>query len=213
MSKQTSLRGFKGIWIPKDIWLNRELSIQEKVLYAEINSLDKDEKGCYATNQYFAKFFGLSKVRISQLIASLADKKLIVARINKSMGNRRIINVTDKNIIIPSSNKINDPIKASDNDDILINNILDKYFEQLWNMYPRREGKKPAKLKFYKLNPDEGLFNKILRALELQIKIHKWDGDNKKYCPHPTTWLNQERWNDEIEINSIKPMRLNIYES
>jgi hypothetical protein len=34
-------RDFKGVWIPKEIWINTDLSIIEKVLLVEIDSLDK----------------------------------------------------------------------------------------------------------------------------------------------------------------------------
>ncbi|WKX76342.1 hypothetical protein [Zobellia laminariae] len=38
-------RAFKGIWIPKSIWLSRELTIQEKVFIVEIDSLENNGKG------------------------------------------------------------------------------------------------------------------------------------------------------------------------
>ena len=69
-------RGFKGIWIPKEIWLSRDLTLQEKVFLAEIDSLDND-KGCFASNKYFSDFFGLTKSRCSQVIKSLEDKGYI----------------------------------------------------------------------------------------------------------------------------------------
>ena len=36
-------RDFKGIWIPKEIWLSEQLSLVEKVLFVEIHSLDFNE--------------------------------------------------------------------------------------------------------------------------------------------------------------------------
>jgi len=69
-------RGFKGIWIPKEIWLAENLSLQEKVMLAEIDSLD-NEDGCTASNEYFSKFFDLSETRISNIISSLKEKDLI----------------------------------------------------------------------------------------------------------------------------------------
>jgi hypothetical protein len=39
-------RKFKGVWIPKDLWLDKDLSMHEKCLLIEIDSLDNDEKGC-----------------------------------------------------------------------------------------------------------------------------------------------------------------------
>lgn len=69
-------RDFKGVWIPKDIWLDENLTWMEKLLLVEIDSLDA-EKGCYASNDYFAKFFQLSKSRISDLVGQLVAKGYI----------------------------------------------------------------------------------------------------------------------------------------
>lgn len=66
-------RDFKGIWIPREIWLSKELTMQEKVFLAEIHSLD-NEQGCIASNAYFAEFFGLSKSSVTRVISSLANK-------------------------------------------------------------------------------------------------------------------------------------------
>ena len=38
-------RNFKGIWIPKEIWLAEDLTMQEKVMLVEIDSLDDEERG------------------------------------------------------------------------------------------------------------------------------------------------------------------------
>ena len=72
-------RNFKGIWIPKEIWESDELTLREKVFLVEIDSLDGDD-GCYASNDHFAKFFGLSKKRCSEVINSLNYKGYITIR-------------------------------------------------------------------------------------------------------------------------------------
>ena len=69
-------RDFKGVWIPREIWLSEELSLLEKVLFVEIHSLD-NERGCFASNQYFADFFGMSARQISTHIGSLKEKGYI----------------------------------------------------------------------------------------------------------------------------------------
>lgn len=66
-------RAFKGIWIPKEVWESKELTLQQKVMLVEIDSLD-NEKGCYASNKYFSEFFGISSGRVSQVINELIDK-------------------------------------------------------------------------------------------------------------------------------------------
>lgn len=67
-------RAFKGIWIPAEIWLNKDLTLLEKVFLVEIDSLD-NENGCFASNEYFSNFFGLSKNRCSEVIKSLEKKE------------------------------------------------------------------------------------------------------------------------------------------
>ena len=69
-------RSFKGIWIPAEIWLNKDLKVMEKLFLVEIDSLD-NSNGCFASNGYFADFFGISKGRCSQIIKSLEEKKML----------------------------------------------------------------------------------------------------------------------------------------
>lgn len=67
-------RRFQGVWIPSQLWLNRELSLTEKVMLVEISSLQSEDKGCYASNAHFAEFFNLSISRTSEIISSLQKK-------------------------------------------------------------------------------------------------------------------------------------------
>lgn len=85
---------FKGIWIPKHIWLADDLGWSEKLLLVEIDSLDQDN-GCFATNEHFAQFFGLSKDRISKMITALKRKGYITVSLTYKAGTRQI----DKRII------------------------------------------------------------------------------------------------------------------
>jgi hypothetical protein len=71
-------RDFKGVWIPKDIWLNTDLSIIEKVLLVEIDSLDNSDRGCFASNEYLAKFVQLSESRVAHIISDLKKREYIV---------------------------------------------------------------------------------------------------------------------------------------
>lgn len=71
-------RDFKGIWIPREIWLNDDLLPNEKILWAEIHSLfDREHGGCHATNEYLAKFLRLKPLYVSQMISKLKKRGLI----------------------------------------------------------------------------------------------------------------------------------------
>lgn len=86
-------RDFKGVWIPREIWLSDELSLMEKVLFVEIHSLD-NERGCFASNAYFAQFFAMSTRQIATHVASLKTKGYITVTILNH--NERTIRVTGK---------------------------------------------------------------------------------------------------------------------
>lgn len=118
-------RDFKGIWIPKDVWLSEDLTLQEKVFFVEINSLD-NEDGCFANNEYFANFFKVSKVRVSEVINSLVKKGYLASLISKEEGNKRILKTLLKDSLIPSSNKVCNPLKGSFNDNNTVNNTYNK---------------------------------------------------------------------------------------
>ena len=72
--------------------------MQEKIFFVEIDSLD-GENGCYANNNYFAKFFKLSKKRVSVIINSLIKKGMITSKIIYKEGTKkiekRVLNVSD----------------------------------------------------------------------------------------------------------------------
>lgn len=87
MSKQE--RRFEGVWIEKIIWLSKKLTLQEKVFFVEIKSLD-NEDGCYATNDYFAKFFQISKRRCIDVIKSLESKGLIKKKLIYKRGTKQV---------------------------------------------------------------------------------------------------------------------------
>ena len=84
-------REFKGVWIPKEIWLDDNLTWSEKMLLVEIDSLSTLEKGCIATNEYLSNFFNLSKDRISKLISSLKAKGYIEVKLIYNGDTKQII--------------------------------------------------------------------------------------------------------------------------
>ena len=69
-------------------------------------------------------------------------------------------------------------------------------FDEFWELYPRKVSKGHARLAFKKACEKEEA-SVILVALHKFIKVmeHK----EKQFIPHPTTWLNGERWDDDID--------------
>ncbi|NIA02347.1 MAG: hypothetical protein GWP15_03110 [Nitrospirae bacterium] len=73
--------------------------------------------------------------------------------------------------------------------------MSEKEFEEFWKRYPRKENKKKAREKFLKLPLKD--FSKIKEGLSRALASRQWKIDG--IIPHPTTWINGERWNDEAE--------------
>lgn len=66
-------RDFKGVWIPREIWLNSALNITDKAVLIEIDSLDNGEDGCWAGNKHFAEMLGCTERQASASIAKLVN--------------------------------------------------------------------------------------------------------------------------------------------
>ena len=88
-----------------------------------------------------------------------------------------------------------------------LNELQEKQFDKFWQAYPKKVSKKQAQKSWKKINPSLELFEKILKALEMVKQTEQWEKDNGKFIPYPATWLNQERWTDEIKMmQDIKPV-------
>lgn len=73
-------RDFKGVWIPKELYLDENLSWAEKILLVEIDSLDKDNNGCFASNEYLSKFLMLKEGTVANMIIKLIDNGYLIKK-------------------------------------------------------------------------------------------------------------------------------------
>jgi hypothetical protein len=67
-------------------------------------------------------------------------------------------------------------------------------FDLFWSKYPLKKAKKTAKSSWERKKLDARI-DEILSGLELQLTTDSW---RRGYIPLPATFLNQERWLDEI---------------
>ena len=75
----------------------------------------------------------------------------------------------------------------------------DTFFnDQFWPTYPRHEDKKKAASAMDNLNPGDEMKADIMRGLMAQVKSEQWGKDNGQFIPHPTTYINGARWEDEF---------------
>jgi hypothetical protein len=74
-------------------------------------------------------------------------------------------------------------------------------FEQFWMSYPKKQAKKVARDSWKRISWEPGLFEKIMSSIEQFRRTEQWAKDGGLYIPMPATWLNQERWEDELEVS------------
>lgn len=109
----------------------------------------------------------------------------------------RLPQVSIGKVSIDKNNKNN--ISCNENSEIEVLDQKEMWFESFWEIYPKHQDKKKAKQKFLKLCKDEKKYQEIMQGLRNVLPV--WAKKDTKYIPMPTTWLNGERWNDEVDLH------------
>lgn len=144
-------RDFKGIWISKEIWLDTRLNALEKIILAEIDSLDNEEKGCFASNKYLADFCQCSETKVSTAISKLIEFGYLYLK--KFDGRERILKSRLSNFERQTLKNCKADFKIlkdnnKDNNKDNINNMICEFgfserikeFINLWLQYKKEKG-------------------------------------------------------------------------
>lgn len=77
--------------------------------------------------------------------------------------------------------------------------LVDNMFDAFWSVYPRRIAKGHARLAFRKqaMHTDPVAIVNGAKKYAAFTETQKID---QQYIPHPTTWLNGERWEDDLDL-------------
>jgi hypothetical protein len=71
--------------------------------------------------------------------------------------------------------------------------LVNGAFEDFWKAYPNKVGKPAALRAFVRAKPDQSA---LLLGLDRWRHSEQWKKDKGRFIPHPTTFLNQRRWED-----------------
>lgn len=128
---------------------------------------------------------------------------------NTEITTKNTTEITDKeNIYIDSDESMKARPKKTNTKEI------DEKFEELWKLYPRKEGKADAKRHFLKAVKD-GVDIDLIKTKILEYKeLTQLRGDSIKYIKLGSTWFNKH-WEDEYaaEINELKERKgYGVYE-
>lgn len=179
-------------------------------LYIHLGLIYKDDNGCLSIADY-ENLVGVESGsaermrRLRNLKASQCDG-LSDANVTKLLQKSDELSDTDIDIdkeididIDTDKEVINTNISCNKNLEIEVLDQKEMWFESFWEIYPKHQDKKKAKQKFLKLCTNEKEYKAIMDGLRNVLPV--WAKKDTKYIPMPTTWLNGERWNDEVNVN------------
>ena len=204
-----NMREFKGVWIPKQIWLDERLNMLEKGILTEIDSLDNEENGCFASNEYIAKFCQCSETKVSTAIKKLIELDYLYV---KSFDGRiRILKSRLSNFERQTINNLKSEFKNFKDNNIInnkTNNIDYKYIVDFLNSkadtnYKHTTGKTQSLIR---ARMNEGFTLEDFKQV-ISNKCNDWKGtDFEKYLRPETlfgtkfeSYLNSKTKNNNKE--------------
>ena len=122
---------------------------------------------------------------------------------------------TDGSVEIDSSQVSESTVVLHDNKHRTTKEHCASLFAIFWDNYPRKTNKKLAQSAFKSAVKNEDTLNAIITNIQDRIEGGDWELTNKGFIPHPSTYLNGRRWEDEVvprttqKPNSTELPRLN----
>ena len=174
------MQKLKGLWIPSEILLNKDLSDKEKIILSMILYLSEEKGSCFASNKYIANIVNVTPERVSKIISSLKGKRYIRVKLkyktdSKEIEERQITPIVENinryreklqegidNNNYSDSKKQPYPIDRNDKD--IINNIKNKN-----NYNQGLQGKKNNRVNFEQRDYEGFDFTKLYANAEVFI--------------------------------------------
>lgn len=212
--------------IPANVRYDDSLIPSAKLLYGEITALCNEKGYCWASNEYFANQYKVSKPTIQNWLKSLEEKGYIYREVKYKVGSKeiearyiRILGGGHQENLVRGHQEIyqdNNTLFNNTNNNIdHSSSKMKNDFDKLWKLYPRKKGKTAA-FKHYKKAIKDGATNKQIQD---GILSYKKEIETKKieesYIKHGSTWFSNRGWEDEYDysVNTKKTISDEIAES
>ena len=142
----------------------------------------------------------VNKIKVNKIKEKVKERELNTHTANASVG----LCVCDE----PIEESIDDPPKKQKTQ-ILSKTQLER-FNQFWYEYPKKKAKLAAMKAWAKLKPDDELFDAIMLGLRRARASIEWKREGGRFIPHPATFLNQGRWEDEYLPSEQQPTKQDL---
>ena len=192
----------KGIWVPIEIWKNKDLTWNEKILLLEIDSFTSQDKDCFFSNKYIAEMLCVNETTANKILSSLI-KKGFVSKTKFDGRNRYVksnllfsarqgcekvqgtLAIYD-NILNTNNNTSNSKDKKEK-----IEKENNELFEQCWIAYNRKGSKKKSKEYWHKLTEKER--EQVFQHIKVYVNTRE-----KKFQKDFERYLRDKTFNDLI---------------
>jgi hypothetical protein len=184
----------------------------EKEVYAIIYGFSQADQKFDGSLQYLADWTLSTKQGVVKVLKALLDKGLINKEEEFKCGVKFVKYYTTEfnggikhsltgGIKLSLTNNIdNNKINYNIEEKNIIKKETETEFEELWKIYPNKQGKTNAFKSYDKARKKGVEFEAIKKGLENYIEYCKAKKMEKQYIKHGSTWFNQECWNDEYNL-------------
>lgn len=171
----------------------------------EKDSVIPDKDGYLTVNQRKSNGVVTGESRKINVKEALNNVKETLSNVNPPLDNALIPDSPNPDSLIPDSKDL-----ITDGDQLA---VAEDLFPKFWKLYPNKKGKANAEKAWKKLKVTDELFTLIASGLAKQVVCAEWTKDGGQFIPHPATWLNGKRWEDEVKpasnVHQFPPSRHN----
>lgn len=144
-----------------------------------------------------------AKHRLAQASTKLAEASTTIADASTKLAKASTEKQTaSKSYLNKDKDKDKDKTKDKTN-----NKYIPTRFSEFWDAYPRKVAKAPAEQAYNKKAVSPAAEQNIIDALHKVISAQwdHWPAERKQYIPYAATWLNQQRYTDDIRTETKEP--------
>lgn len=200
-----------------DLYLNgyaKKVGVYGTAVYVSLCRHANKQQEAHPSIKRIAEQHGCSEKQIGRAIKALEDLQIIQrVRMGKKLNNRYLLLDKSEWTGSPVTDKTHSPITTDSQSDHLRTDspihskdthFKDTHkkdagspsFDLFYEAYPKKANRKGAARSWAKVPAAE--HPRIFEALEASKRSEQWAKDGGRFVPHPATWLNQERWKDDL---------------
>lgn len=164
------------------------------ILFILSNYADENQS-CYPSEKHIAELAGISDRTVRRSLRYLEDFGFLRIEHQQGTSNRYHLSV-DIDVQPPVDTTVrNNRTLVTNNTKGNTKDIYSIEFEEFWKVYPRKENKRESYKKWQKVVKEITEKKLLVYTIRFAEKVQR-DNTQEKYIPHPTTWLNQGRYED-----------------